>query len=152
MLNDPHPAGKARLDDGPDGQPRYAVLNSAGQYLFTVDRDGNKISSGTEKTNSGHSGGLVEAGTGTALTGGAAKGLQAGEEGLQAGEEAGLAAALLAAAETGGEEGALVGAAADGVGAIPGAAVGAAINVLAVVATTELYNHSQRPPKNRFNG
>ncbi|WP_446223498.1 hypothetical protein ACTWPB_28240 [Nocardia sp. IBHARD005] len=40
--DDPYPASKARLDDV-DGEPRFAVLNGANKYLYTVDSEGNQV-------------------------------------------------------------------------------------------------------------
>ncbi|MGW0249589.1 hypothetical protein ACWDYH_23475 [Nocardia goodfellowii] len=68
----PYPASKVRLPDEAGG-PRWAVLNSAGEYLFTIDDAGNKINPGGTASTPGLSSpgagvttGLL-VGTGTAI-------------------------------------------------------------------------------------
>ncbi|MFI9508412.1 hypothetical protein [Nocardia sp. NPDC052566] len=60
----PYPASKARLDDV-NGQPRYAVLNAAGEFLFVVDGRGNQIGSGSNGLTQGNGPGGVTLPTGT---------------------------------------------------------------------------------------
>ncbi|GAB4588859.1 hypothetical protein [Nocardia sp. IFM 10818] len=119
--SDPYPASKTRLPDGPNGEPRYAILNGAREYLYTVDGNGDKIGSPDQE--------LLTADL-------------AGDLATQA--EVGLAALALTALTRGALVGGATGAAGGGVGAAPGAAIGAAVNLAAVLATVALYEQSQK--------
>ncbi|RDI65736.1 hypothetical protein [Nocardia pseudobrasiliensis] len=134
--SDPYPATKTQLADGADGKPRYAVLNRAGEYLYTIDGQGNRVSSGSDgdDRSDGNSTALLGAGAGAALGTGA----------LEAG--AGLTAAELATmAIEGGEIGAAVGTVGGGgVGAVPGAVIGAGAAVVVGLGLTALHFYLTR--------
>lgn len=113
--HDPFPAYKTRIGDGLDGKPCYAILNGAGQYLFTVDAHGNRIEPLPGATGN-------TAGNGSTTTGLMIGALPAATEaGAEAATAAGTAAGLAADVEAGGILGSTLGP----VGTAAGLAVGA---------------------------
>ncbi|WP_405161598.1 hypothetical protein OG203_35505 [Nocardia sp. NBC_01499] len=95
----PYPASKVRLPDEGDG-PRWAVLNSAGEYLFTIDDTGKKISTGGGNTTPGLSSTGPAASAGLAVgTGTVLEAESAAAAATRATTSAAARAALLAATE-----------------------------------------------------
>ncbi|MFF2557014.1 hypothetical protein ACFVUS_38855 [Nocardia sp. NPDC058058] len=120
--SDPYAASKVRLADV-NGQPRYAVLNAAGEYLFTIDANGNKIAPANQPNSADSAKGLG-VGAGAALATGATQLGTAEAAGITGAE---LGAMVLEGAELGGAIGAVGG---EGVGAAPGAVIGAAASLV----------------------
>ncbi|MEV6070660.1 hypothetical protein AB0L82_29305 [Nocardia sp. NPDC052001] len=139
--SDPYAASKVRLADV-NGQPRYAVLNAAGEYLFTIDANGNRVTPANQPNSADSTKGLG-VGAGAALATGATQLGTAEAAGLTGAE---LGAMVLEGAELGGAIGAVGG---EGVGAAPGAVIGAAASLvvgLGLMAGYWYENHNRTKP------
>lgn len=111
--DDSRPATKARLEDV-DGEPRYAVLNGANKYLYTVDGAGHQVTPGasngsldvsigggiTQPTGNQAALSLLTVGTGTILARSAAQGAAVGTLAGPGGAALGATVNVLAALAT----------------------------------------------------
>ncbi len=143
------PALRLRLADD-NGAPRWAVLNSAGEYLFTIDSSGNKLGDRGSESNVGAGAGLAGLGvaglgTGTLLESGALAGAGTAAVGTAEAGALGLAAALAEGAAVGAEAGALVGSPSG-----PGAAITAGIGVVVGLGLTYyMYQQGMLPGQSK---